>query len=101
MFPVPLLTLWTAPLAYVRWKLRSVLYSQFEKDALEIRRNFEIDQSSYLEQQMTQLQTLGFALSDSPLRLLAWFVEKFYDWVDCYNQFSHEDTITLVIMHWI
>lgn len=101
MFPVPPPTLLKAPLAYVRWKLRSVLYSQFEKDALEIRRNFEVDQSGYLEQQKTRPQTLGFALGDSPLGLLAWFVEKFHDWVDCREALSPEDTITLIMMHWI
>ncbi|OAL03226.1 alpha/beta-hydrolase [Phaeosphaeriaceae sp. SRC1lsM3a] len=101
MFPVPPPTLWTAPLAYVRWKLSRFLYSQFERDALKIRRNFEVDQSGYLEQQKTRPQTLGFALGDSPLGLLAWFVEKFHDWVDCHDAFSHEDIITLVMMHWI
>lgn len=101
MFPVPPPTLFRAPLAYFRWKLSSVLYSQFEKDALEIRRNFELDQSGYLEQQKTRPQTLGFALGDSPLGLLAWFVEKLHDWVDCHEAFSPEDTITLIMMHWI
>jgi pimeloyl-ACP methyl ester carboxylesterase len=101
MFPVPPPTLWTAPLAYIRWTLSSALYSQFEKDALEIKRNFEIDQSGYLEQQKTRPQTLGFALGDSPVGLLAWFMEKFHDWVDCHDAFSKDDIITLVMMHWI
>lgn len=101
MFPVPPPTLWTAPLAYIRWTLSSVLYSRFEKDALEIRHNFELDQSGYLEQQKTRPQTLGFALGDSPLGLLAWFVEKFHDWADCHDALSDDDIITLVMMHWI
>ncbi|KAH7390022.1 putative hydrolases or acyltransferase [Pyrenochaeta sp. MPI-SDFR-AT-0127] len=101
MFPVQPPTPWSAPLAYIRWKLSSVLYSPFERESLRVRRNFEIDQSGYLEQQKTRPQTLGFALGDSPLGLLAWFVEKFHDWVDCHEAFSQEDIITLVMMHWV
>jgi hypothetical protein len=40
---------------------------------------------SNLEQQKTRPQTLGFALGDSPIGLLAWFVEKFQDWADVYD----------------
>lgn len=101
MFPASPPALWTAPLAYARWKLSSILYIQFEKEALEIRRKFELDQSGYLEQQKTRPQTLRFALSHSPFGLLDWFAEKFHDWVDCHDAFSHEDTVTLVIMQQI
>lgn len=101
MFPVPQPTLTSTPLAFLRWKLQSVFYSEFEKEALRVRLNFEIDQSGYLEQQKTRPQTLGFALGDSPVGLLAWFVEKFHDWVDCHDAFSKDDIVTLVMMHWI
>lgn len=101
MFPVPPPTLTRAPLAYLRWTFSSIFYSKFEREALDVRRNFEVDQSGYLEQQKTRPQTLGFALGDSPVGLLAWFVEKFHDWVDCYDALSDEDVITLVMMHWI
>lgn len=101
MFPVPPPTLWSAPRAYLRWCFAKFFYSDFERDALRVRRNFEIDQSGYLEQQKTRPQTLGFALGDSPVGLLAWFVEKFHDWVDVHEAFTKDDIITLVLMHWI
>ncbi|KAL4998634.1 Alpha/Beta hydrolase protein [Aspergillus recurvatus] len=101
MFPVPPPTLMSAPLAYLRWCLSSLTYSPFEIEALRVRRNFETDQSGYLEQQKTRPQTLGFALGDSPIGLLAWFVEKFHDWADVNEAFSDSDIITLVMMHWI
>lgn len=101
MFPVPPPTLWKAPMAYLRWCLSGICYSHFEHEALRVRQNFETDQSGYLEQQKTRPQTLGFALGDSPVGLLAWFVEKFHDWVDVDKAFSNEDIITLVMMHWI
>jgi hypothetical protein len=101
MFPVPPPTLFSAPLAYLRWCLSKILYSDFEHEALRVRRNFEIDQSGYLEQQKTRPQTLGFALGDSPVGLLGWFVEKFHDWGHVDEAFDPELVITLVVMHWI
>jgi pimeloyl-ACP methyl ester carboxylesterase len=101
MFPVPPPTLLKAPMAYIRWCLSSWLYSDFEREALRVRQNFEVDQSGYLEQQRTRPQTLGFALGDSPVGLLAWFVEKFHDWADVHESLTDDDIITLVMMHWI
>ncbi|GAM43224.1 hypothetical protein TCE0_047f17854 [Talaromyces pinophilus] len=103
MFPVPPPTLLSAPLAYLRWTFSGLLYSKFEKNALAVRKNFELDQSGYLELQKTRPQTLGFALGDSPLGLLAWFVEKFHDWVDVNGSGTLPDSevIDLVMMHWI
>ncbi|OGM41329.1 epoxide hydrolase [Aspergillus bombycis] len=101
MFPVPPPTLWSAPCAYLRWCLSALTYSEFEHESLRVRRNFEQDQSGYLEEQKTRPQTLGFALGDSPLGLLAWFVEKFHDWGDVHDALNDTDLITLVMMHWI
>ncbi|CAI7637962.1 unnamed protein product [Penicillium manginii] len=101
MFPVPPPTIFSAPVAYLRWCFSAFTYSTFEHKALKVRRNFEHDQSGYLEQQKTRPQTLGFALGDSPVGLLAWFVEKIHDWADVHDAFSDDDMITLVMMHWI
>lgn len=73
----------------------------FEHKSLRVRQNFEQDQSGYLEEQRSRPQTLGFALGDSPVGLLAWFVEKFHDWGDVHEALSDADIITLVMMHWI
>jgi pimeloyl-ACP methyl ester carboxylesterase len=103
MFPVPRPTLISAPLAYLRWCLSSVFYSAFEREAVRVRHNFETDQIGYLELQKTRPQTLGFALGDSPVGLLAWFVEKFHDWVDVdgNGNLSDTDVMDLIMMHWI
>jgi pimeloyl-ACP methyl ester carboxylesterase len=37
----------------------------------------------YSEQQSTRPQTLGYALTDSPVGQCAWIVEKFWAWTDC------------------
>ncbi|KAH8596909.1 epoxide hydrolase [Bisporella sp. PMI_857] len=84
------------------YQLSSIFYSDWEKKAMNVRRNFEVDQSGYLEQQKTRPQTLGIALGDSPLDLLAWFIEKLHDWVDTDNySLSDKEVITFVMMHWI
>lgn len=101
MFPVPPPTFIGAPLTYLRWCLSSITYSSYEREALRVRENFERDQSGYLEQQKTRAQTLGFGLGDSPVGLLAWFVEKFHDWGHVEEAFTPDMVITLVMMHWI
>lgn len=101
MFPAPPPTLWSAPLAYLRWCFSVLTYSDFEHRALQVRCNFEQDQSGYLEEQKTRPQTLGLVLGDSPVGLLAWFVEKFHDWAEVYEALNDSNLITLVIMHWI
>ena len=69
---------------------------------MRVRKNFEVDQTGYLEQQKTRPQTLGIALGDSPLGLLAWFMEKFHDWMDEDNyKMSDKEVVTFVMMHWI
>lgn len=40
--------------------------------------------SGYRVLQTTKPQTLGYALQDSPVALLAWIYEKLHDWVDDY-----------------
>ena len=101
MFPVNPPTI-LQPTAYLRYQLSSLMYSDWEKSAMTIRRNFEIDQSGYLEQQKTRPQTLGIALGDSPIGLLAWFMEKFHDWVDLENySLTKKEVVTFVMMHWI
>ena len=41
------------------------------------------EETGYQWIQGTKPQTLGYALSDSPIGLAAWLVEKFYTWTDC------------------
>ena len=43
---------------------------------------FQTDGLGYLHLQSTRPQTLGYALTDSPVGQLAWIVEKFHEWTD-------------------
>jgi hypothetical protein len=45
---------------------------------------FDQEGFGYNLQQSTKPQTLGYALADSPVALLAWIYEKLHDWTDAY-----------------
>jgi len=46
-------------------------------------KHFLAEETGYQMIQGTKPQTLAFALTDSPVGLAAWFVEKFRTWTDC------------------
>ena len=55
--------------------------------------------------QGTKPQTLAYGLTDSPVGLAAWIVEKFRTWSDCggsvENRFSKDLLITNVMLYWV
>ena len=55
--------------------------------------------SGYAREQGTKPQTLGYALTDSPVALLAWIYEKLHDWSDEYP-WSEEEILTWVSVYW-
>lgn len=55
--------------------------------------------SGYRTEQGTKPQTLGYALSDSPVGLLAWIYEKFHDWTDSYPWTDDEILTWVSIYH--
>ncbi|WP_152363607.1 epoxide hydrolase family protein [Microlunatus speluncae] len=53
-----------------------------ELDRAERFNTFQQDGAGYLHLQATRPQTIGYALTDSPVAQLAWIVEKFAEWTD-------------------
>ena len=55
--------------------------------------------------QGTQPQTLAFGLSDSPVGLAAWLLEKFRKWSDCGGDpesvFSKDELLTNITIYWV
>ncbi len=53
----------------------------------------------------TKPQTLGAALNDSPIGLLAWILEKFQSWSDCDGDlervYTKDDLLTNVMIYWV
>ena len=59
----------------------------------------------YQEIQSTKPQTLGHALSDSPVGLASWIVEKWFDWADHKGDLEQvvgkDDLLTNVMIYWV
>lgn len=63
-----------------------------------------IKEMGYAMEQGTKPQTVGAALNDSPVGLLAYIIEKFYGWSDCKGnietKFTKEDLLNNVMIYW-
>ncbi|MBF6345529.1 epoxide hydrolase family protein [Nocardia cyriacigeorgica] len=53
-----------------------------ERSWAEETREFWTRRAAYAKQQATRPQTIGYALVDSPVGLLAWILDKFAEWSD-------------------
>jgi epoxide hydrolase len=53
-----------------------------ERGWTEATRDFWLHHRAYATQQATRPQTIGYALVDSPVGLLAWLLDKFAEWSD-------------------
>lgn len=62
-------------------------------------------QTGYFHQQSTKPSTTAYGLSDSPVGLMAWIVEKFYEWSDChgdvFSRFTEDELLTNVMIYWM
>jgi pimeloyl-ACP methyl ester carboxylesterase len=63
------------------------------------------DKVAYQRIQATRPQTLGVALTDSPVGLAAWIVEKFQAWSDCggnpLKRFSMDLLLDNIMIYWL
>lgn len=59
---------------------------------------FLAEGSGYRVQQSSKPQTLGYALADSPVGLLAWIYEKLHDWTDGYP-WTDDEILTWVSLY--
>jgi pimeloyl-ACP methyl ester carboxylesterase len=60
---------------------------------------------AYSHIQATRPQTLAYGLTDSPVGLAAWMIEKFRDWSDCDGDlanatFSRDDMLANISLYW-
>jgi pimeloyl-ACP methyl ester carboxylesterase len=67
--------------------------------------NWLREETGYSSIQGTRPQTLAYALTDSPVGLAAWIVEKFRAWSDCggdvESRFSKDDLLTNIMLYWV
>jgi len=59
----------------------------------------------YQEIQSTKPQTLGYSLSDSPVGLASWIIEKWYGWSDhdgdLEKVFTKDELLTNIMIYWV
>lgn len=63
------------------------------------------NEAGYISIQSTKPQTLAYGLSDSPVGLAAWIIEKFRAWSDCNGElekkFSKDELLTNIMIYWV
>jgi microsomal epoxide hydrolase len=63
------------------------------------------EETGYQWIQGTKPQTLAYGLTDSPVGLAAWIVEKFRTWSDCGGEidrrFTMDEVLTNVMLYWV
>ncbi|KAL1850097.1 hypothetical protein Plec18170_007195 [Paecilomyces lecythidis] len=74
-------------------------YTPEEKAGLDSARRFAERGSGYRVIQTTRPQTIAYALTDSPVSLLAWIYEKLKDWADDYP-WTEEEVCTWLSIYW-
>ncbi len=75
-----------------------------EKRYHEAVQHWVAEETGYQWIQGTKPQTLSYGLTDSPVGLAAWIVEKFRTWSDCEgeveNCFSKDELLTAIMLYW-
>ncbi|KAK0289372.1 hypothetical protein LTR35_002569 [Friedmanniomyces endolithicus] len=73
-------------------------YSEREKKGFERSKWFNEEGNGYRVLQCTKPQTVGYALADSPVGLLAWMLEKLVDWTNNYP-WTDDDLLTWISIY--
>jgi len=62
------------------------------------------NEGAYMSIQSTKPQTLAYGLSDSPVGLAAWIIEKFYSWSDIEDKFEDkfnmDELLNNILIYW-
>ena len=78
--------------------------SALEKSALAGFQYYYDHDSGYSKEQSTRPQTIGYALSDSPVGQMAWILEKYWAWMDCdghpENVLSKDELLDNIMLYW-
>jgi pimeloyl-ACP methyl ester carboxylesterase len=76
-----------------------------ERAFIERRDRWIAEHGAYAAMQSTRPQTLAYGLTDSPVGLAAWMIEKFRAWSDCdgvvERRFSKDELLTTITIYWV
>ena len=80
------------------------LLSEAERDYQREAQAWIAREGAYMAIQSTRPQTLAFGLTDSPVGLAAWILDKFRSWSDCQgnlaNRFTADELLTNIMLYW-
>lgn len=78
--------------------------TQAEAAYVKGRQEWMTSEGAYFMIQSTKPQTLSFGLTDSPIGLAAWIIEKFRAWSDSQgnieNKFTKDELLTNISLYW-
>jgi hypothetical protein len=112
-------TRWPAPLPATAWAAGTELgYLRIwrapddgppldadERAFIERRDRWIAEEGAYAAMQSTRPQTLAYGLTDSPVGLAGWMIEKFRAWSDCRgvveDRFSKDELLTTITIYWV
>ena len=80
-------------------------YSPLERDGMLNLPWKMFMETGYFHEQSTRPMTLAYGLSDSPVGLMSWIIEKFYAWSDCngdlFSRFTRDELLTNFMIYWM
>lgn len=83
----------------------STQLTQAEGDFLGARARWREEEGAYGHIQGTKPQTLSYGLTDSPVGLAAWIIEKFRSWSDCNGDlesvYTKDELLTNITIYWV
>lgn len=71
-----------------------------EVENLKAMEEYFRQEMGYLSIMSTKPNTLSYGLTDSPVGLLGWLMEKLHDWSDDY-EWSNNDILTWFMLYWL
>jgi pimeloyl-ACP methyl ester carboxylesterase len=76
-----------------------------EQEYLRAKQQRFFQEGGYVMIQSTKPQTLAYGLSDSPVGLAAWIIEKFYGWSDIdgalERTYTKDELLTNIMIYWV
>ncbi|MFK4246027.1 alpha/beta fold hydrolase [Micromonospora chokoriensis] len=76
-----------------------------EERGLQRWRDFQANESGYQHEQIQSPQTIGYALTDSPVGQAAWLYEKYEQWTDYdgdpENLLSRDEMLDNITLYWL
>ena len=104
-FPEDLLGIHVALVAEPHVGPGAAALSDAERAMLTARTRGQETGGAYAHIQRTRPQTLAYALTDSPVGLAAWILDKWWEWSDCGGDlercFTKDQLLTTVMLYWV